>query len=557
MRPSISPTAAGSRVAHDSRETAGSWPLPAFFLLLSATLSLLWSQGRLMWNDEFLSFYSDSVASLRQVVLVQLHYPISLDPPTYHLLSHLCMDVLGRNALALRLPALAGFLLFQICVFLFVRRLAGERAAIVAMAAPICTASFRYSLEGRPYGLLLGLYALSLVCWQAAIRGAPGAAEAATQPGSSANHPAGSRVLALIGLALSIALAITSHYFGVLILIPVSLGELWRSVIRRRLDGGVLAALGLGLASVGLILPFRPALMVYRRHYYITGVNLHDISQGYRELFVRYTTWPMAMQRMTAALLVILALALAGAGWRRFQRRAEGESAAVWVGLASMALLPFFGYLFGRFVTHTMEVRYVIAALIAFAATFGIVLERRLRSNAFYYAVLGVITAAGVAINGQNILRERAASAAMLGSLQPSPALAAALAAHPYAPLYEQSLGNFFVDSYYTPDSELRRRITLLYNPEQEVRWLQHDTYSIAARNLQQFTRLPVVNYDEITRQPGEHLLIQWKDGWNWTAQAVAAEGATVTALGACFGGEAVSVQWPQGAKDERDGAIR
>ncbi len=29
-----------------------------------------------------------------------------------------------------------------------------------------------------------------------------------------------------------------------------------------------------------------------------------------------------------------------------------------------MALLPFFGYLFGRFVTHTMEVRYVIAALI-------------------------------------------------------------------------------------------------------------------------------------------------------------------------------------------------
>ena len=65
-----------------------------------------------MWNDEFLSFYSDGVSSLRQVVLVQLHYPISLDPPTYHLLSHLCMDVLGRNALALRVPALAGFLLF-------------------------------------------------------------------------------------------------------------------------------------------------------------------------------------------------------------------------------------------------------------------------------------------------------------------------------------------------------------------------------------------------------------------------------------------------------------
>ncbi len=537
-----------------SRATSRSWLLPAFFLLLSATLSLLWSHVRLMWNDEFLSFYSDGVASLKQVVLVQLHYPISLDPPTYHLLSHLCMDVLGRNAVALRLPALCGFLLFQLCLFFFVRRLAGERAAIVAMAAPICTASFRYSLEGRPYGLLLGLYALSLVCWQAATQVGP-------QPGLPGGRSSRSRLLPLTGLALSIALAITSHYFGVLILIPVSLGELSRSVIRRRLDWGVLAALGLGLASVGLILPFRPALMVYRKHYYITGVNLHDISQGYRELFVRYTTWPMAMQRITAALLVILALALAAAGWRRFRirfrQRAEDESVAVWVALASTALLPFFGYLFGRFVTHTMEVRYVIAALIAFAAAFGIVLERRLRSDAFYYAVLGAITAAAVAINGHNILRERAASSALLASLRPTPALAAALAAHPGAPLYEQSLGNFFVDSYYTPDPDLRRRITLLYNPEQEVIWLRHDTYSIAARNLQQFTRLPVVNYDEIIQQPGAHLLIQWRDGWNWTAQAMAAEGATVTPLGACFGGEAVSVQWPQGAKDERDGAIR
>ncbi len=540
-----------------SRAADGSHLLPAFFLLLSATLSLLWSHVRLMWNDEFLSFYSDGVASFRQVILVQLRHPISLDPPTYHLLSHLCMDVLGRNAIALRLPALCGFLLFQFCIFVFVRRLAGGRAAIVAMAVPICTASFRYSLEGRPYGLLLGLYALSLVCWQAAIREAPGAAEAATQPGSSAKHPAGSRVLALTGLALSIALAITSHYFGVLILIPVSLGEFSRSLIRRRLDGGVLAALGLGLASVGLILPFRPALMVYRKHYYITGVNLHDISQGYRELFVRYTTWPMAMQRITAASLVILALALAGAGWRRFRQRAEDEPVAVWVALAATALLPFFGYLFGRFVTHTMEVRYVIAALIAFAAVFGIVLARRLRSDAFYYAVLGAIAAAAVAINGHNILRERADSAALLASLRPTPALTAALAAHPNAPLYEQSLGNFFVDSYYTPNVELRRRITLVYNPGQEVRWLRHDTYSITGHNLQQFTRLPVVNYDEVTRQPGAHLLIQWRDGWNWTAQATAAEGATVTPLGACFGGEAISVAWPQGAKDERHGAVR
>ncbi|MGC9199419.1 MAG: glycosyltransferase family 39 protein [Acidobacteriaceae bacterium] len=524
-----------------SRATAGAYLMPTFFLLLSASLSLLWSHVRLMWNDEFLSFYSDGVASFKQVILVQLHYPISLDPPTYHLLSHLCMDLLGRNAIALRLPALGGFLLFQLCLFFLVRRLAGERAAIVAMAAPLCTASFRYSLEGRPYGLLLGLYALSLLCWQIA-----------TQAPAEANSPkessAGSRLLPLAGLTLSITLAITSHYFGVLILIPVTLGELSRSLIRRRIDAGVITALALGLASVGLILPFRAALMVYRRHYYITGVNLHDISQGYRELFLRYTTWPIPLQRMTAAILVILALTLAWAGWRRFQRRPANESVSIWVALASTALLPFFGYLFGRFVTHTMEVRYVIAALIAFAATFGMVLERRLRSSTFYYTVLALITAAALAINLHNIRSERKDSAALLAGLRPSPALAAALAAHPDEPLYEQSLGNFFVDSYYTPNHALRSRITLLYNADQEVLWLQHDTYSIAARNLRHFTRLPVVNYDQVIQQPGPHLLVQWRDGWNWTAEAFAAEDAIVSPLGPCFGGEALSVEWPQGA---------
>jgi len=521
--------------ASSPKTPSRSYPLLALFLLLSTTLSLIWSHVRLMWNDEFLSFYSDGVATFKQVILVQLHYPISLDPPTYHLLSHLCMDILGRNAIALRLPALAGFLLFQLCLFFFVRRLAGSRSAIIAMAVPLLTASFRYSVEGRPYGLLLGLYALSLLCWQIATLDDP-----------PTEAPPRSRILPLTGLTLSIALAITSHYFGVLILIPVSIGELSRIITRKRLDFGVLTALALGLASVVLILPFQHALMVYRQHYYITGVNIRNISQGYRELFLRYTTWPMSLQKLAAALMVVLALTLAYAAYQRFKRRPTTEHAYTWVALFSMALLPFFGYLFGRFVTHTMEVRYVIAALIAFAATFGIVLERKLRSNAFYYSTLTLITAAAVAINTHNILQERRASLAILASLQPSPALATALAANPTAPLYEQSLGNFFVDSYYTPDPALRARITLLYNPQREISYLKHDTYSIAANNLQHFTTLPTINYDQLTAEPSPHLLIQWQDGWNWTDQATAVEHATVTPLGPSFGGQAVSVQWSQ-----------
>jgi 4-amino-4-deoxy-L-arabinose transferase-like glycosyltransferase len=515
---------------------------PAFFLLLSATLSLLWSHARLLWNDEFLSFYSDSVATFKQVLLVQLHHPISLDPPTYHLLSHLCMNILGRNAIALRLPALAGFLLFQLCLFFFVRRLAGDRSAIIAMAVPVLTASFRYSLEGRPYGLLLGLYALSLLCWQIV---------------TIDDDTPRSRILPLIGLTLSIALAITSHYFGVLILIPVSLGELSRFLIRKRLDPGVLTALALGLASVVLILPFQRALMVYRQHYYIAGVNIHDISQGYRELFVRYTTWPMSLQKLAAALMVVLALTLAYAGYQRFKRRPATEHAYTWVALFSMALLPFFGYLFGRFVTHTMEVRYVIAALIAFAATFGIVLERRLRSNTFYYATVTLIVLASIVINLRSIQHERRDAAALVASLTPSPALSASLAANPTARIYEQDLGNFFLDSYYIPDPNLRSRVTLIYDANRELQGLQHNTNAITDVNMQHFTTLPITSYNQAFDTPTPHLLISFPGGWNWIDQALAQDHARITPLGTSFAGDALSIQLPQPTRKMVDNIAR
>jgi 4-amino-4-deoxy-L-arabinose transferase-like glycosyltransferase len=500
---------------------------PALLLALSATLSLFWSHNRLLWNDEFLSFYSDGLPSLHQVLLVQLHHPISLDPPTYHLLSHLCMDVLGRNAIALRLPSLAGFLLFQLCLYFFVRRLAGDRSALLAMALPLLTASFRYSLEGRPYGLLLGLYALSLLCWQIA-------SEDNTR----------NRIFPLIGLTLSIALAITSHYFGVLILIPVALGELARTRLRKRLDVGILTALLLGLASVGLILPFQHALLAYRQHYYITGVNVHNISQGYRELFLRYTSWPIPLQKLAAALMVGLALSLAAAGYQRFKRRPSTEHASTWIALVSMALLPFFGYLFGRFVTHTMEVRYVIAALIAFAATFAIVLERRLRSNTFFYASLTLIVLAAIALNLSHIQHERQDSAAILASFQLSPAASAALHQNPHELIYLQSLNDFYLDTYYDPDPTLRPRFSLLYGQSQEILWLQHDTNYVTAVNMLTFAPLSLTSYTDFLHQHHPLLLLN-HTGWEWIDKQLSADHTPETPLAPALRGDLLRVTNP------------
>ena len=147
-----------------------SWATLLVFLCMTAALSLAWSHQKLLSQDEMYEFQTDSVASMTQLVHVQETWPISLDPLLYHALSHSAMQVFGPSAFAQRLPALFGFLLMQICLFLFVRNVAGERAGVVAAAFPAMTVTLYYSAEGRPYGLLLGLYALALLSWQGATR---------------------------------------------------------------------------------------------------------------------------------------------------------------------------------------------------------------------------------------------------------------------------------------------------------------------------------------------------------------------------------------------------
>src|SRR6185437_13169793 len=139
-------------------------------LVLTAAVAFTWSHGKLLSQEEFFVLQTDNVASLHQLIYIQRHYPISLDPLVFHLLAHGCTRIFGPTALALRLPSIFGFLLMQVCIFFATRVIAGPRAALIAIDFPALTATLFYAPEGRPYGLLLGFYALALLAWQTASR---------------------------------------------------------------------------------------------------------------------------------------------------------------------------------------------------------------------------------------------------------------------------------------------------------------------------------------------------------------------------------------------------
>lgn len=500
-------------------------------IVLTAVLSLLWSHAKLLWQDEFLSFYSDSASSIADVLRIQLHTPISLDPPTYHLLSHLSMTVIGRNAIALRLPALAGFLLMELAIYALVRRLASGRAAIIAMSLPLVTATFRYSVDGRPYGLLLGLYATALLCWYAA------------QDSEIAERQA-SRKWYLLGLFLSIALAITSHYFGLLILVPVACGEIARTIERRRFDWPVIAAIGAGSAAMLIILPFEHALAPYRTHYYAKALAIRDISQGYRELFVTYTLWPIAAQRLTATALVAGALVLVWSGRRRFLNRPANEPSSLWVALLGFVALPLISFVFALLVTHAMEVRYVAATIVPFVVVAALALDRALRSTRFFALLEVTILLAAIAISLVQISEARNDAASFLASMRLPADLQQQLDSNPSERLYTQSVTDFFANTYYAPTPEFARRLVLVYDAPREVHWLRHNTAAVTARYLGQFSQLRVMPYCQFLQQ--DHPLLLWyQDTWSWMTDEMRTTGVSTESVEPLLRGELLRVDAP------------
>ncbi|HSU19546.1 MAG TPA: glycosyltransferase family 39 protein [Acidobacteriaceae bacterium] len=519
-------------IGERKRAPAGEIAALAALLVLTAAISLVWSHVKLLSQDEFFVLQTDSVRSVGELVHIQRTYPISLDPLVYHLLAHACTKIFGPSALALRIPSICGFLLMQLCVFFIVRRIAGGRAGLIAAAFPAFTATLFYAPEARPYGLLLGFYALTLLAWQSATR-------------EESHNPQRSRRGVLILLAVAIGLTLNTHYFGILLLVPLCAAELARTILRRRIDVPVIASIAAGIACFSFTIPFQHAATEFRQHYYNAGeVSLHAMTQAYRSLFVDYVEESIRTQQIADVLLVIFAISLIALCARRIRRREVTLPVAELVFLATLAALPIFGFFLALFVTHSIEVRYVLGAIIAIAAFFAIAVaplarKRVLGDAAVLLCMLAVLLGGMLRITAQN-----AKSRQYLADLILPPAVRARLLALPDAHLYIQDMGHFEVDSFYEPDPEVRSRMALLYSRDQELKWDLHDTASLTAMHMQHFTGFTIMSWEQLQQQPGDHLLVLYHSGWDWTDGALANSNADVTQLGSALEGDAVAVRF-------------
>jgi hypothetical protein len=506
----------------------------ALLLLVSAAASLFCSRNKLLWFDEILVKWTDSVPTARQVADIQIHYPVSLDPIGYHEIEHAAVRLFGSNAFGLRLPSVLGFLAMQMCLFFFARRIAGTVAGLIALAFPVFTGAFYYSSEARPYGLILGFSAVAIVSWQSAVM------------------LDRRRVVSLFTLAIALILVINVHYYGFLVTIPLFAAELSRTIMNRRIDRSVWAALLAGSCGIIFVLPSLPAAREFLPH--LWDRKGASFAHVWRTYFIAMPHF--AVDHDSPKWMMVLVMAgfvfLLGICFLKVRIWLRSEMLPISVLLATLMALPVLGFV-SALVTHALEPRYLIITVLGFSCFAALSLAWWLPDRGGYGlpAILAVLVALTGFAHG---VRNRTHSDEIRASFAVSPAIKSALLASPARHLYMANGFLFAQMAEYETDPDVRSRLTFVYSEPEEVQFGHMDTFSLTALHMVHFSALNTRAYESLATTPGPYLYLlkpipdppPGSFGSDWITSPATLAGATIRPVGKLADGEVLDLSFPK-----------
>lgn len=221
---------------------------PALTLALLAGLYLLlaYTQAatRILWADEVIT------ASIARQGVSGIWRALSAgadpNPPLIHLLVLWTTRIFGPNPFAIRIPAIGTMLLAILCLWLILRRWLSPSIAAIGVLAFMATRGFDYSYEARGYAPLTAFTMAALLCWMETVPACD------PQPPHLRHRSSAAWILPL---AIALAAAVSSNYYGILAWAPVALGEIFLTLRTRRLRPAIWVAMAIAALPVWLYLP--------------------------------------------------------------------------------------------------------------------------------------------------------------------------------------------------------------------------------------------------------------------------------------------------------------
>jgi hypothetical protein len=472
------------------------WGLAGFSLIyLLGTCAI--ASRKMLWNDELFTLYISRLGSLSDILAV-LSTGADQTPPSFYLLTQGVLRLLGESHLAIRLPEMFGVLLMCYCLFRFVSKRSSALYGFAAMLFPLMTAAYEYAYEARPYGLVIGFAALALICWR----------EATESP---------KRVWWLMGLAASGAAVTSSHYYAVFLLIPLGVGEIVRSVMRKRVDFPIWVSLG------GIVAPlvlFFPIILEARRftHHFWAHPEWYMIPGFYYTLLM-------------PAIVPIVATLIASSLWpdgepSRRQSSLSDSLLFPWHEIAAaiaFAALPILAVILGKLFIGAFTFRYVLSGVIGVSILWAITLQRvdagRATAGTWFilFASIWFALAIGLQFKHQTSLATNWSNTYEFLQSKADPTL----------PIVVAELGSYMTLQYYAPP-DISSRVVYLANPQAAFRYIGHDSLDQGMLDLRPWFPVSVEEYSAYisahdrflvyTRISGDATWLRgiWISLWDW-----------------------------------------
>lgn len=476
------------------------------------------------WNDELFTYYISALGTFARI-WTGLLPAADQNPPLFYWLSGKTAGAVQSHLIGLRLPEMFGFWLMGICLIIFLSRQLPAAYGLVAGLIPLVSGAYWYACEARPYGIVIGLAALALICWQ---------------------RTEARRVWWAAGLGITLGLAISVHYYSVLLFLPLAGGEACRSWVRRRPNWPVWLAFTAGAFPLLVYLP----LIRNARSY--SGTFWAKAEIGSINGFLSYILAP-ALLPLT--LVAVCAVLFHFSDWYTqtgFPSR-KAMHIPLWeivVAVGVLSVVPF-GVFMGKFVTGAYTHRYVLSGVIglsmlaAWMVAAAFQMRRRpaivcavLLSCFFLFRALRDMRSVGNIYDRSNVI----------GAIERlEPGQLAVVVADPHL---------FFELSHQAPEG-VKRRLVYVAEPKIALRRLGTDTVDRGMEGMQSLASLQVKRLDDVTRMAEGFLIIGYPATWGWLVEELSSLRVPLSVTGSTGNGLILLAEPGRagGLKAESDGS--
>jgi 4-amino-4-deoxy-L-arabinose transferase-like glycosyltransferase len=461
-----------------------------------------------LWFDELLT-QAVSRQPSASAIWIALRNGVDANPPLFYFIERFFSTAISNEMIAFRLVSVLAFSATLLCLYFFVQKRSGARAALICAACIFVTPlNTVYAAEARPYSLLVASLAFALLAYQ--------------------RLPSAAWTIALL---LSLSLAESLHYYAGLACFPFFVAELVCLYTTARFRTWVWLSMFASLTPAVLSIPlFLSLKRIYGAHYWArTGFDL--IPKTYGVFFRLDAMWGLALA--SVAFLAVIGAWARSAASRETPEGNDSHSSSEFALVLGFIALPIFGVIATRIAHGGATDRYFLPAILGMLAAFGYALRRARPSQ---FAMIAALIF--VAVGSQELGFLRSTLPGLRGTQSRATFLVPLLeAAHrDDLPLVISDAGQYVELSHDAPPS-LNLRLAALVDPSSAVIYEQTDTVDKLVIQLSRCSPLQVYDFKPFAAAHPVFLLYSDGSPFDWWPSRLIHDGARLELVAKQGGG--------------------